>query len=493
MVWIPDLPRTLNLVWKIQGGANVVADASDLFWEFFDRAYPTAEEFHERMERLRAESIIHEVTDSKEVAELVAMRDDDYAAEYVVRAFEELREGYDLPYAPDGVGDDEEALIAAVHIHAIHLVRTYRLHDSLLNEDVRDAVRKLTSLRERLRNLRGRINPIDECDDVLGPDLALARADVEIAAADGEYERALRLMADNLPKELFGEIQLGANAPDKDRWTFDGIGQRIVNWINALRGKRGVDWDAIIEMFNQFALGSMHGGEIVTDDVGFSGMLIDYDLMLKAWSEVSLSEAEYRSIIEGREVFDAERRLQVYYFGDGLWQTLPNRARAALVNADRAFVSGGAGRTAAILNELRIAAEELLHDRLWKPLIAWAWADEQEEYRKSADFSKLRSIREELRAESPGLGTYERLLRKNAAVDRFLQEQAGVDEPGLRFIKRQAAERLERLRQARNAAEHNPSHEANLAKIRDLYAEAVGIGRKGVLPELARLLGKRRA
>lgn len=241
MVWIPDLPRTLNLIWKIQGGANVVEDSSNLFWEFFsNRVYPTAEAFHERMEfwrSLSGEFII------QEVADLVAMRDDAYAAEYVVRAFDELRQEFDPPYAPDGMGDDEETLIAAVHIHAIHLVRTYRLHDSLLSEDVREAVRKLTSLRERLRNLRGRINPIDECDDVLGPDLALARVDVEIAATDGDYERALRLMADNLPKEMFAEVRLGANAPDKERWTFDGIGQRIVSWINnALKGNLNTDW-----------------------------------------------------------------------------------------------------------------------------------------------------------------------------------------------------------------------------------------------------------
>lgn len=84
MLWIPDLPRTLNLVWKIQGRENLVADASNLFWEFFNRAYPTA-----------------------------------------------------------------------VHIHAIHLVRTHRLHDSLLSEDVREAVRKVTSLRERLPEAGG--------------------------------------------------------------------------------------------------------------------------------------------------------------------------------------------------------------------------------------------------------------------------------------------------------------------------------------------------
>lgn len=151
-------------------------------------------------------------------------------------------------------------------------------------------------------------------------------------------------------------------------------------------------------------------------------------------------------------------------------------------------MSGGAGRTAAILNELRIAAEELLRYRLWEPLIAWA--DEQADY-PSPDFAEIRFARERAHRKSPSLETYEPLLCDGIGVGRFLREQAGVDEKGLKFIK-DAANSLRRLRQARNAAEHNPDHEANLAKIRDLYAEAVGIGRKGVLPELARLLGKGR-
>ena len=489
MLWIPDLPRTLNLIWKIQGGANVVEDSSNLFGEFFsNRIYPTAEAFHERMEVLR--SLSGEFT-IQEVADLVAMRDDDGAAEYVVSAFDELRQEFDLPYAPDGEGDDEDTLIAAVHIHAIHLARMYRIHDSRLSDDVRAAVRKVTSLRERLRNLRSALNPMDEWGDVLGPDLALARVDVEIAAADREYERALRLMADNLPKELFGEVQLGANAPDKDRWTFDGIGQRIVNWITALKGDRKTDWDAVISLLDKLAQGNLHGGDGVTDDDGFDGLLIDYDRVLKAWVKGSLSFPEIRGYLEDREDAAAARRLQVYYFGDG-WQTLPNRARAALVNADRAFVArSDSGRTAAILNELRIAAEELLHSRLWEPLIAWA--DEQKDYRTSPDFSQVRVVREEPRRESLGLEWYERLLLDDVAVGRFLRDELGVSKDDLaQTIRQRTLKYFKGLRAARNAAEHNPGHEADLAKIRGIYAEAVGIGRKGVLPELARLLGRGR-
>lgn len=493
MVWIVTPNRALILINRIRGRQNLVADAAELFWAFFTEAYPSREDYLDRMRSLGETLAERPDSFTKEVRETLeeSVRDPDFGVDFVVSEIDELLKEFDPPYAPDGEGDDEETLIAAVHIHAIHLVRTYRLHDSLLSDDVRDAVRKLTRLRERLRNLRGRINPIDECDDVLGPDMALARVDVEIAAADGDYERALRLMADNLQKELFGEIQLGANAPDKDRWTFDGIGQRIVNWINALKGDRKTDWDAVIRLLDKLAQGNLHGGEVVTDDDGFDGLLIDYDRVLKAWVKGSLAFPEIRSLIEDREDADAERRLRVYYFGDGLWQTLPNRARAALVNADRAFVSGGAGRTAAILNELRIAAEELLRYRLWEPLIAWA--DEQADYPTSPDFSQVRSIREEPRRESSDLSKYERLLSDRIGVGRFLREQADVDEKGLRFIKQQASKHLERLRRARNAAEHDPGHEADPAVVRRRYAESVGIGRKGVLPELARLLGEGRA
>ncbi len=492
MVWVITPNRALILAKRVRARQNLAADASELFWAFFTEAYPSREAYLDRMRFLgetlaeRPDSFTEEVRETLEVA----VRDPDFGIAFVVNEIEQLRQEFDLPYAPDGVGDDEETLVAAIHIHAIHLVRTYRLHDGLLSEDVRALVQKLTSLRMRLWNLQGKPNLMEEGSDVLAPDLVVARVDVEIAAQDGEYERALRLMADNLPKELFAEVRLGANAPDEARWTFNGIAQRIVNWINALKSNRNTDWDAILEMFNQFALGSMHGGEIVTDDDGFSGFLIDYDQMLKAWVRGSLSLPEIRSIFEEREDAAAERRLQVYYFADGLWQALPNRARAALVSADRAFVSGGAGRASGILNELRIAAEELLRYRLWEPLILWM--ERQPDYLTSPDFVEIRYARERAHRGSPSLETHERLLRDGIGVGRFLRERVVGDKTGLQFITQQAAKHLGRLRQARNAAEHEPGYEADSAAIRDLYAEAVGVGRKGVLPEMARLLGSRR-
>lgn len=486
MVWIIEPNRTLILADKVRTRQNLAADASDLFWAFFANAYPSREAYLDRM-RFWAETLAEygDQFTNREVGEMMeaATKDPDFGIEVVENALEELREEFDPPYAPDGVGDDEETLVAAIHIHAVHLVRTYRLHDSLLSEDVRALVQKLTSLRARLRNLQGNPNLMDESADLVGPDLALARVDVEIAAQGGDYMRALRLMADNLPKELFAEVRLGDNAPDKERWTFDGIAQRIVNWINALKGNRATDWDAVLATLDQIALGSLHGGESVTDDEGYSWLFIDYDRILKEWIKGSFSLPEIRSIYETREDAAAERRLEVYYFPNGLWQALPKRAREALVSADRAFVSGGAGRSAAILNELRVAVVELLHQRLWEPLIAWA---ERPENHAASPF--IRSERDQLQGRSPDLDAFEKTLG-DMETGRFL-DQAGLDKEGLRFIKQQAVKTLQRLRLARNAAEHEPGHEADPAALRDLYAEAVGVGRKGVLPELARLLAK---
>lgn len=486
MVWIIEPNRTLILASKVRARQNLAADASDLFWAFFANAYPSSEAYLDRM-RFWAETLAEygDQFTNREIGEMMeaATKDPDFGIEVVENALEELREEFDPPYAPDGVGDDEETLVAAIHIHAVHLVRTYRLHDSLLSEDVRAHVQKLTSLRARLRNLLGNPNLMDESADLVGPDLALARVDVEIAAQGGDYMRALRLMADNLPKELFAEVRLGDNAPDKERWTFDGIAQRIVNWINALKGNRATDWDAVLATLDQIALGSLHGGESVTDDEGYSWLFIDYDRILKEWIKGSLSLPEIRSIYETREDAAAERRLEVYYFPDGLWQALPKRAREALVSADRAFVSGGAGRSAAILNELRVAVVELLHQRLWEPLIAWAGRPEN---RAASPF--IRSERDRLQGRSPDLDAFEKTLG-DMETGRFL-EQVGLDKDGLRFIKQQAVKTLKRLRIARNAAEHEPGHEADPVALRDLYAEAVGVGRKGVLPELARLLAK---
>ena len=175
----------------------------------------------------------------------------------------------------------------------------------------------------------------------------------------------------------------------------------------------------------------------------------------------------------------AERRLQTDYFTDGLWELLPALAKQALISADRTFVDSTYGRRAAVLNELRIAMEEVLHHYFWEPLVEWA--RRQQGYQAGPDFRGTRITQEHLGNKRPSLDNYEKEVLPDMGTRHFLRE-IGLNEESLYFKGY-----IERLRKTRNIAEHTPDR----AEVDALYAEALGIGQRGVLPELVRLLSKR--
>ena len=175
----------------------------------------------------------------------------------------------------------------------------------------------------------------------------------------------------------------------------------------------------------------------------------------------------------------AERRLQADYFTDDRWELLPALAKQALISADRTFVDSTYGRRAAILNELRIAMEEVLHHHFWKPLVEWARG--QQGYEAGPDFRGTRTTQGHLGSKRPSLDNYEKEVLPDMGTRRFLREI------GLNGESPDFKGYIERLRKTRNTAEHT----ADRAEVDALYAEAVGIGQRGVLPELVRLLGKR--
>ena len=67
-----------------------------------------------------------------------------------------------------------------------------------------------------------------------------------------------------------------------------------------------------------------------------------------------------------------------------------------------------------------------------------------------------------------------------------------MSDDDVRFLTKdnRTTKHLQTLRDTRNAAEHEPGDTVDPQTVRQLYAESLGIGRRGVLPELVRLLAK---
>lgn len=189
-----------------------------------------------------------------------------------------------------------------------------------------------------------------------------------------------------------------------------------------------------------------------------------------------------------REDEAAVSRLRAYFFTDGLWDELSERAQRALVTADRALVSATHSRHALIVNELRIAVEETLHDSLWKPLSEWAATQRPPD-------TGLRAVldKPEQQHRAPGLDDYIQLLWHRGP--KAYLEQLGMPDDNVQLLTnpKRATRDLRELQRVRNRAEHEPRAAIGAAEARSLYAKFLGIGRKGVLPELVRVLNERRA
>lgn len=203
----------------------------------------------------------------------------------------------------------------------------------------------------------------------------------------------------------------------------------------------------------------------------------------KGYALAQLTPDQFRDYLQASEDERAAQRLQTYFFPDGLWERLPERAREALVTADRVMVSSTLGRRAGILNEIRIATEEVLHRYLWIPLFEWAAAQRSLHPGVKEVLGKPEQSRR-----SPSIDDYVQLLWHSGAKDYF--QSLGLSDDDVRFLTREnrTTKHLQTLQRTRNTAEHEPGSVISPSEVRDLYAESLGIGRKGILPELLRLL-----
>ena len=201
------------------------------------------------------------------------------------------------------------------------------------------------------------------------------------------------------------------------------------------------------------------------------------------WAQAQLAPDEVRTLLEEREDYSAIQRLKKYFFTDVLWTKLSARAQEALVMADRTLVTATQSRLAGIANEIRIATEEVLHQYLWLPLSDWAGKQ-----RPLHPGLKMILDKPTQQRRSPSIDDYVQLLWHRETKTYF--QSLGLSENDVQFLTRESrtTKHLQTLQHTRNAAEHEPGAAINPSAIRNLYAESLGIGRKGVLPALLRLL-----
>jgi hypothetical protein len=197
-----------------------------------------------------------------------------------------------------------------------------------------------------------------------------------------------------------------------------------------------------------------------------------------------LAPDEYRQLRERDRESAAEDRLRTYFFGE-TWDQLPVRARDSLVAADLGMFSLG-GRIESVVNELRIAAEELLYERVWNPLRAWALQNSQAvDFRRVLDQVETESRRVDAQ---PNLRHISQALKTQSG--RRWMDSVGLEIVDSRFLRENVPAVLDRIWGVRNRGEHDLGERALHSNQQDVYqvfAEMVGIGRAGVLAQVARI------
>ena len=216
------------------------------------------------------------------------------------------------------------------------------------------------------------------------------------------------------------------------------------------------------------------------------GVIAEYDELtwIEFWSyarglsQRQLSHSNYWKLREDDGSHAAESRLNKYFHGRASWESLPERSRRRLVNADTLFHSTQRGAPEAILNDLLIAVEEMFSAYFWLPLSAAEWEPELYDFEERRDYlgGKVRN---------PGLWDFIWVC-KQPFFGRYLESRK-VGEQEAHFLTEELPARMNELREARNRAQHEIGHTMSRDDVEWYFRAFIGIDQPGVLPTFARI------
>ncbi len=212
------------------------------------------------------------------------------------------------------------------------------------------------------------------------------------------------------------------------------------------------------------------------EDYGIALHWNEYWQRARGWAEAQLSPSEYRKMRERDEGDAAERRLRNYFFGKD-WVALPQNAQRRLINADLIWNSRQDTARETILNDLLRATEAMCYDFIWQPLARNKSA--YPEFQRYEDKVAQQQI-----GHYPGVWDYVSVCESGFFMD-FCTSR-GLRQADEKFMGESLPIALKRLVPNRND-EHIPVEAVSPDTVKGHYRTFLGIGRRGVLPELARI------
>ncbi|MCY4652539.1 MAG: hypothetical protein OXC95_05170, partial [Dehalococcoidia bacterium] len=163
------------------------------------------------------------------------------------------------------------------------------------------------------------------------------------------------------------------------------------------------------------------------------------------WASSQLSRSAFQEMQAEYERNAGERRLKTYFFGSD-WSYIPERAQGRLINADLLLNSPQTVALDSLLNELRVATEEMCFEVIWKPL--------SNARRGSSDLLEFLKMKRTLveRNRDPSITQYISICRSDW-YRNFLVSQ-GINSVNIRFLTSTLPRDMSQLKSERDLAEH---------------------------------------
>ena len=191
---------------------------------------------------------------------------------------------------------------------------------------------------------------------------------------------------------------------------------------------------------------------------------------------LKLSPSEYQKLRKRDGVDAAKNRLRNYFFGED-WAALPQTAQKRLINADIIWNSRQDAARETILNDLLRATEAMCYEFIWQPLARSKGA--YPEFQRYEDKVAQQQI-----GSYPGVWDYVNVSRSGFFMDYCTSR--GLRQADEKFMGECLPAALKGLVPNRNY-EHIPIEAVSPDATMGHYRAFLGIGKLGVLPELARI------
>lgn len=416
----------------------------------------------------------------------------------VLRVLDTLYELHRVPYEPDAdSANSDDALLIYLHVAAARAFRTRKRNRSKLSEE------SVTCFEEVIRTYHRIVSTtepeMDKLPAYVSMRAILGMSQWEISRlryGENSYEESFYALSqstsfyeaalDDLPVVIRAEHWWGPTG-EKLLKGLDLSLKEAGRIFQGLKDRRYEvsEWKEVArtctDLYYMRADAIANYDEVIADpQTGYEHPGITWYEFWYGAREYALNQVSPNNLMRLREEEEsrsAEDRLKKYFFPSS-WTFIPVRAHMALVNADKMFNSREPGRFDGILNELRIALEEVCHKFIWQP---WVSSGSLTLDHFLLDLQRTRdSVRPR-----PSLWVYERACGSDDYRE-FLYEQR-LDENDIRFLTQDLPTKISQLRSERNIAEHERAGQRSQEDVRSFYRGIVGVGQVGVLPELMRI------